>query len=220
MCTVHCTVIIDSNGGKTHKQYVSRYCLFLVRCKLILSCLRVIYFLYDIFYFEMKTEKAIKNLEAENVSSEKKIVKGQRRTLRPLQKAAGDKENLVGAGLSAKQMPGKEVKEVTIVVADSKVVKRTKTIKPNSQKPVITEEDLTSEDGPSEGYWEILAERRRVALDAALKENEELHQRIALLEEENAQCKLLLDETRHLVETLTEVINEQPAADETEDAEE
>lgn len=62
-------------------------------------------------------------------------------------------------------------------------------------------------DGPSEGYWEILAERRRVALDAALKENEELHQRIALLEEENAQCKLLLDETRHLVETLTVILS-------------
>ncbi|XP_014282143.1 geminin [Halyomorpha halys] len=168
----------------------------------------------------MKTDKAIKNLEAEksncNVLSEKKVVKGQRRTLRPLQKAAGDKENLVGAGLSTKQMPGKEVKEVTIVVSDSKVIRKIKTNKSNG-KPVITEEDLTSEDGPSEGYWEILAERRRVALDAALKENEELHQRIALLEEENAQCKLLLDETRHLVETLTEVISEQPTATETEE---
>lgn len=165
----------------------------------------------------MKTDVASRNLEAEKCDSktptESRVLRGTRRTLQPLQKAAGDKENLVGAGRASKQMP--PVKEVTIVVADAKSSKKLKSTKTQEKKPVITAEDLTSEDGPSEGYWEVIAERRRKALEAALKENKELTERIVLLEEENAQCKIMLDETRALVETLTEILNEKN--EETED---
>lgn len=48
-----------------------------------------------------------------------------------------------------------------------------------------------------------MAERRRVALEEALKENEQLHEKVRHLEEENEQCNILLNETRQLVETLT-----------------
>lgn len=48
----------------------------------------------------------------------------------------------------------------------------------------VTIEDLTTEGEPSEYYWKGIAEKRRVALNIALKENEELHERIASLEEE------------------------------------
>ena len=66
----------------------------------------------------------------------------------------------------------------------------------------IEVEDLTSEAGPSENYWEILAERRRIALDDALEENKELSERIERLEEEKRTYKEMLDETRALVEVL------------------
>lgn len=56
--------------------------------------------------------------------------------------------------------------------------------------------------GPSENYWQILAERRRIALDDALEENKELNERVVKLEEENRICKDMLDETRALVEVL------------------
>lgn len=56
--------------------------------------------------------------------------------------------------------------------------------------------------GPSENYWEVLAERRRIALEDALEENSVLNERIAKLEEENRVCKEMLDETRALVEVL------------------
>lgn len=55
--------------------------------------------------------------------------------------------------------------------------------------------------GPSEHYWETLAERRRVALEKALKENEQQHERISLLEQENEQYKVLLDEAKTVIET-------------------
>lgn len=71
----------------------------------------------------------------------------------------------------------------------------------------VTAEDLTSE-AVGENYWEILAERRRVALDESLKENQELYERIATLEEELDQSKSLLAETRGLVDVLTEMLEE------------
>lgn len=73
----------------------------------------------------------------------------------------------------------------------------------------ITEEDLTTEGEPSDGYWKALAEKRRVALDISLKENEELHDKVASLEEELSISRTMLDESRNLVELLTEIIQEQ-----------
>lgn len=56
--------------------------------------------------------------------------------------------------------------------------------------------------GPSENYWEVLAERRRIALEDALEDNRELVERIETLEEENRIYKEMLDESRALVEVL------------------
>lgn len=78
----------------------------------------------------------------------------------------------------------------------------------NGEKITIELEDLTSEAGPSEQYWEVLAERRRIALEDALDENKELTERVARLEEEKRTYKEMLDETRALVEVLQEMIGE------------
>lgn len=56
--------------------------------------------------------------------------------------------------------------------------------------------------GPSENYWEVLAERRRIALEDALEDNRELVERVETLEEENRIYKEMLDESRALVEVL------------------
>lgn len=71
----------------------------------------------------------------------------------------------------------------------------------------ITAEDLTG-DVVGETYWEILAEKRRAALEESLVENQELYERIASLEDELNQSKSLLTETRNLVEVLTEMLEE------------
>lgn len=56
--------------------------------------------------------------------------------------------------------------------------------------------------GPSENYWQVLAERRRIALKDALEKNKELVQCVEKLEEENRIYKDMLSETRALVEVL------------------
>lgn len=72
----------------------------------------------------------------------------------------------------------------------------------------IIEEDLTTEGEPSEGYWKTLAEKRRIALELALKENEELHDEKASLTEELNISRAMLEESKNLVELLTEIIQE------------
>lgn len=64
-------------------------------------------------------------------------------------------------------------------------------------------------DAVSENYWEKLAEQRRLALEATLKENAELHtlnedlrKRVTLLEEENEIAKEMLRESETLVDVL------------------
>lgn len=75
-------------------------------------------------------------------------------------------------------------------------------------KPTVTEEDLTSVEGPSTAYWEILAEKRRQALEESLRENEELHEENATLREELNLSREMLEEARNLVEVLTEMLQE------------
>lgn len=72
---------------------------------------------------------------------------------------------------------------------------------------VITAEDLTSED-PSADYWKRLAETREEALNDSLQENDRLKEQVETLQEENRICKEMLDESKHLVEILQEIIQE------------
>lgn len=58
-------------------------------------------------------------------------------------------------------------------------------------------------DNPSENYWQNLAESRAKALDSALKENVDLHNKLNELEYENSRLKAMLDEAKSLVEVLT-----------------
>nr|CAD7573042.1 unnamed protein product [Timema californicum] len=163
------------------------------------------------------------------------------RSLRTLQPAANDKENLVGIG---RMLPSSGKEKETIKVTkdlfektqkvnesfiDKHNAKNTgktkklsnKLIQTEEKKIIIEVEDLTSEGvywqslflgamflaaGPSEKYWEVLAERRRVALEETLKENQKLHDTIALLKEECSEYKQLLKDSEDLVETLKELL--------------
>ncbi|CAD1480019.1 unnamed protein product, partial [Heterotrigona itama] len=132
-----------------------------------------------------------------------------RKSLHVLQPAATDKENLVGGGRmlrSAKETVKKEIIEKPKndeKAKRKKVVLKDKAVQTSrGGKIKIEVEDLTSEAGPSENYWEVLAERRRIALQDALEDNKELTERVEKLEEENRIYKEMLDESRSLVEIL------------------
>ncbi|XP_046390759.1 geminin [Ischnura elegans] len=68
--------------------------------------------------------------------------------------------------------------------------------------------DLISNDPPSEGYWKMLAEQRLKALEKTLKENEELHCKIEVLERQKKAYREMLDETTALVNVLQEMIGQ------------
>jgi geminin len=55
---------------------------------------------------------------------------------------------------------------------------------------------------PSENYWQLLAEKRRIALEDSLQENKILHERLQILEEEKQLTEQMLEESRNLVDVL------------------
>lgn len=89
----------------------------------------------------------------------------------------------------------------------------------------IIEEDLTKPDVDDEtavstasaeslsvGYWRELAEKRRVALDVSLTENQELHEMNKSLRDQLDVSAAMLNESQNLVEILTEMLEEGDAA--------
>lgn len=147
-----------------------------------------------------------------NISDKMSNKKGTRKFLQTLQPSGGDKENLVGTGrfhdnnADPKILKPQLKTEVEFKSDEKKSV--VAKINPSLYKKLIIE-DLTSIAGPSEKYWEVIAERRRKALEDVLEQNRKLHTIIMALEEENASCKKLLEQTTDLVNTLKEVLNDE-----------
>lgn len=63
---------------------------------------------------------------------------------------------------------------------------------------------MVNEEVPAE-YWKQLAEQRRVALETALKENEQLHEQLELLGAENKHLQTIADQALPLAELLKEL---------------
>ncbi|XP_037938872.1 geminin isoform X2 [Teleopsis dalmanni] len=151
-------------------------------------------------------------------------LKNQRKTLKVLQGVATDKENLAGRPQLDKLSRLKAATDAALATTEYAKRKKTDTRAVETQtspdKKVdaneITVEDLTSDAKPSESYWERLAEKRREALEETLAENQHLHERIAGLEEELNTSRQMLEETRNLVDVLTEMLNENEADDKNE----
>ncbi|XP_034946267.1 uncharacterized protein geminin [Chelonus insularis] len=163
------------------------------------------------------------------VTSEQEKIKKPLHTLQP---TATDKENLVAGGRALRSSVSskgsvkdemsekmksevlkkdnkKTVKKNTVIVQKDKITCKDKACQTaRGEKIMIEIEDLTSEAGPSENYWQVLAERRRIALDDALEENRDLSEKVIKLEEENRIYREMLDESRALVEVLQEMIGE------------
>ncbi|KAL0851961.1 hypothetical protein ABMA28_000239 [Loxostege sticticalis] len=71
----------------------------------------------------------------------------------------------------------------------------------------VSDGDLSS-DVPTESYWKVLAEKRRIALEDALKENERLWIMHETLTKENAHNRHLLDEANSFIEVFKEVVKD------------
>lgn len=143
----------------------------------------------------------------EDLRVQKESRSGTRRFLQTLQHSAVDKENLVAGG---------NMKDVTVDNDTSLAKATTQSSKNKADKGsnaiASMKNDLTT-DAPSENYWEQVAEKRRLALEEALKENKTLHSKVKLLEEENEIVKTMMKEATELVETLTEIVQEKVDGD-------
>ncbi|CAG9861864.1 unnamed protein product [Phyllotreta striolata] len=130
-----------------------------------------------------------------------------RKTFKELQKDARGHDNLIG-----RLQAGKE----TIIFKEAGESKRKKlqmidkSVQAGEQ--AITAEDLVSEE-PSLEYWKKLAETREQSLNDSLHEVEKLKDNISALQEENKVCKEMLDESKHLIEVLQEMLSESDDAE-------
>lgn len=182
----------------------------------------------------MSTGAARVFIQVESEAEQQEHLKQQRKTLKPLQANANDKENLTGpgrvsivdqlsrlkAGVNITPKYGKrkcvETSTTTTTTTTQDANTQTEASISESEKP-LTAEDLTSECEPGENYYKLLSEQRRVALEDTLMENRHLHERIDGLEEEINIMRKELDEANNLVEILKEICNDDDdATDESE----
>ncbi|KAL4707811.1 hypothetical protein ACJJTC_001757 [Scirpophaga incertulas] len=150
--------------------------------------------------------------------------KNSRKSLKTLQHTATDRENLVGRPVNnlkhqlSQDSPDVEIKR--------KILSTKKTQATFDKK--VTVEDLTNPEEASENYWKILAEKRQIALQEALDENEKLYKIIEDLKKENADYKQMLEEANSFIEVVKEElandnndtgidVNDISTADETEE---
>ncbi|XP_037812134.1 geminin [Lucilia sericata] len=170
-------------------------------------------------------------IQVESAAEQQENLKNQRKTLKVLQGVATDKENLTGRPQLDKLSRLKAaVHETTISTNTSSDYAKRKKIEtkaaetqtsPDSKSSnarKITAEDLCSEEKPGEHYWERLAEKRREALEQSLEENQRLYERIDGLEEELNTSRQQLEEAKHLVSVLTEMLAEGEEAEPEEQA--
>ncbi|XP_061399993.1 geminin [Musca vetustissima] len=175
-------------------------------------------------------------IQIESAAEQQENLKNQRKTLKVLQGVATDKENLTGRPQIDKLSRLKAATETTLS-ASTDYAKRKKVetrvaetqTSPNkssnnkdetTSSKKITAEDLIGEAKPGEHYWERLAEKRREALEQSLEENQRLYERIEGLEEELNTSRQQLEEAKHLVSVLTEMLNEPEGDEEGEEIEE
>lgn len=183
----------------------------------------------------MSTGAARVFIQVESEAEQQEHLKQQRKTLKPLQANANDKENLTGsgrvsivdqlsrlkAGVNLTPKYGKRkcvetTSTATTTTTTQDANTQTEKSVSESEKP-LTAEDLTSECEPGENYYKLLSEQRRVALEDTLMENRHLHERIDGLEEEINIMRKELDEANNLVEILKEICNDDDdATDESE----
>ncbi|KAK5641613.1 hypothetical protein RI129_010160 [Pyrocoelia pectoralis] len=135
-------------------------------------------------------------------SQEQEIARSSRTNIKVLQEVA-NKENLI----SRKRM----VKDIKLTSEDKPKQVAHKAIQ--TGEAVITAEDLTSDNELNVDYWRLLAEKRGESLNESLQENERLKDELECLENENKVCKDLLDESRHLVAVLQEMLENEEDED-------
>ncbi|XP_053660718.1 geminin [Anopheles marshallii] len=138
--------------------------------------------------------------------------KASRMTLKEVQNVVGTwKENL-HPGKTFSHAPGKD-----LLVSSAKQPsepKRSKMVEQLTKATQTTFEDeqnLVAEK-PNSGYWEKVAEKRRLALKETVEENARLHMELSEKTDEVNELQSVVESLKSLVETVVEMLNEETEA--------
>lgn len=134
------------------------------------------------------------------------------RSLKTVQPTANDNKNLVGR-------PSKRFKHQISQENNEPVeVKKKNVANKETQANLdgnIIEDDLINTDEPSGKYWQILAEKRQIALQEFLDKNAKLLEIIEHYKKENAVLKQMVSEANSFVEIVKEELASNNSNDDT-----
>ncbi|XP_023230276.1 geminin-like [Centruroides sculpturatus] len=139
--------------------------------------------------------------------SNRKVVKAKiknRKSLSTLQPSADNQSVLVGSnGIVDLNLKKSGLKEnISLNTKENEL----SSLKEVSKKDAVENaKELMCNPEISAEYWKILAEERRVALEAALKENEDLRDQIEVLETENSQLREICEEAKRMAEIINDL---------------
>uniref|UniRef100_A0A182W4H8 Geminin n=1 Tax=Anopheles minimus TaxID=112268 RepID=A0A182W4H8_9DIPT len=86
-----------------------------------------------------------------------------------------------------------------------------------TQTTLVDEQNLLAEK-PTDSYWEKVAEKRRLALEETLEENARLHMELSEKTQEVNELQNVVESLKSLVETVTEMLNEETQTQPTSEA--
>uniref|UniRef100_A0A131Y736 Geminin n=1 Tax=Ixodes ricinus TaxID=34613 RepID=A0A131Y736_IXORI len=151
------------------------------------------------------------------MKTDKTVVK--RRVLNEVQPTAYNQRLLVGASgimrMDLKKESSNKRKQAFDVENETEVSSKKLAIQNDDNVPTKAEVtdgnassnayDLLVKDEVPIQYWKELAEQRRIALEKALQENEELHEQVELLTEENKHLQTIADQALPLAELVKDL---------------
>ncbi|XP_035906914.1 multicilin [Anopheles stephensi] len=146
-------------------------------------------------------------------SEQEQIRKASRMTLKEVQNVVSTlKENFYpGKALMTAHATG--LKELPLAAPNKPQhptePKRCKTVEQTTQTTLEEEQNLTGPI-PQDSYWAKLAEKRRLALKDTLDENARLHMELSEKDEELSNLRNVVASLESLVETVVEMLNDQP----------
>ncbi|XP_052900506.1 geminin [Anopheles moucheti] len=148
-------------------------------------------------------------------SEQEEIRKASRMTLKEVQNVVGTwKENLhPGKTLSL----GKDLLvSATKQPSEPKRSKMVEQLTKATQTTFEDEQNLVAEK-PNSGYWQKVAEKRRLALEETLDENARLHLELSEKTDEVNELQNVVESLKSLVETVVEMLNDEAEAKATND---
>uniref|UniRef100_A0A182LUC1 Geminin n=1 Tax=Anopheles culicifacies TaxID=139723 RepID=A0A182LUC1_9DIPT len=151
-------------------------------------------------------------------SEQAETLKASRMTLKEVQNVASTLKENFFPRKPLSYAPGKDLSVSSIKQpSEPKRCKMVEQITKATQTTFEDEQNLVGEK-PTDSYWEKVAEKRRLALEETLEENARLHLELSEKREEVNELLNVVESLKSLVETVTDMLNEETQTQSTNEA--